>query len=191
MRADRTHSEPVGRVTRIGAALGAVRDRRWRELLDVAEAELALLRAQTLRWLRPLGEFVEVTAAEGVASSRSSASQRAICARLASAMDRASRYGLFRPLCLTRAVALSSLLDAHGIVGHRIRIGVRRDAGQFTAHAWVEFGNGILGDTLANTLSYAPLARVCVTSDPILSGIARHRFHRGPNHTGDRLSWDQ
>ena len=131
-------------MTRIGVALAAMRDGRWNEMRDVAEAQLALLRAQTLRWLRPLGEFVEVTPNERLPASRASSAQRQTSERLASAINRATRYGLFRPLCLTRAVALSHMLDAHGIAGHRIRIGVRRDGGSFAAHAWVELGHLVL-----------------------------------------------
>ena len=149
---------------RIGVALAAVRDRRWSEMLDVVEAQLALLRAQTMRWVRPLGEFVEVAPDEPLSLARASLAQRELCDRLASAINRATRYGLFRPLCLTRAVALSRMLDAHGIAGHRIRIGVRRDAGFHD---------------LRGPHGYR------------LSGIARHRLHRGPRHTGDRLEWDQ
>jgi hypothetical protein len=178
-------------VSRIGIALTAVRAGRWSEIRDVAEAQLALLRAQALRWLRPLGEFVEVTSAESLQLSHASSAQRHTCDRVASAINRATRYGLFRPLCLTRAVALSRMLEAHGIAGHSIRIGVRREGGSFTAHAWVELGNRVLGDTVSNTLSYVPLTQVSVTGDPILSGIARHRLHRGPRHSGDRLQWDQ
>lgn len=168
-----------------------MRDGRWNEIRDVVEAQLALVRAQTLRWLRPLGEFVEVTPGKGLPVSRASSAERRTSERLASAINRATRYGLFRPVCLTRAVALSRMLDAHGIAGHRIRIGVRRDGGSFAAHAWVELGQRVLGDTVANTLSYAPLTQVSVTGDPTLSGIARHRVHRGPRHAGDRLEWDQ
>ena len=177
-------------MTRIGVALSAVRDRRWSEMLDVAEAQVALLLAQTLRWVRPLGEFVKVAPDLSVPASRASIAQRQTCERLASAISRATRYGLFQPLCLTRAVALSRMLNAHGIAGHRIRIGVRRDAGAFTAHAWVELGHRVLGDTVANTMSYAPLTEVSVYGDPALSGIAHHRFHRGPRHAGDPLEWD-
>lgn len=178
-------------MTRIGIALAAARTGRWSEILDVAEAQLALLRAQALRWLRPLGEFVEVTPTKSVSMARATAAQRHTSERLASAISRATRYGLFRPLCLTRAVALSHLLEAHGIAGHSIRIGVRREGGSFTAHAWVELGNRVLGDTVANTISYAPLTQVSVAGVPVLSGIARHRLHRGPRHSGDRLQWDQ
>ena len=180
-------------MTRFGAAIRAVRSGRWADMSDVGEAQIALLRAQALRWLRPLGEFVEMTSAasSSPAESGSCAPRALTCERLASAISRATRYGIFRPLCLTRAVALSRMLDAHGIVGHRIRIGVRRDRGSFTAHAWVELGQRILGDTAANTLAYLPLAQVSVAGNPVLSGIMRHRLHRGPRHPGDRLTWDQ
>ena len=170
--------------------MSAVRDGRWRDILDVVEAQLALLRAQTLRWVRPLGEFVEVTPSDGLPVWRASPAQRRTSERLASAINRATRYGLFRPLCLTRAVALSRMLDAHGIAGHRIRIGVRHDGGSFAAHAWVELVQRVLGDTAANTLSYAPLTQFSLTGDPVLSGIARHRVHRGPRHAGDRFEWN-
>jgi hypothetical protein len=83
------------------------------------------------------------------------------------------------------------MLNAHGIAGHSIRIGVRRDRGSFTAHAWVELGHRVLGDTTANALVYLPLTQVSVTGNPALSGIVRHRLHRGPRHAGDPLRWDQ
>jgi hypothetical protein len=83
------------------------------------------------------------------------------------------------------------MLNAHGIVGHSIRIGVRHDRGSFIALAWVELGHRVLGDPTANTLAYLPLTQVSVTGNPALSGIVRHRLHRGPRHPGDRLRWDQ
>ena len=178
-------------MTRIGAAIRAVRSRRWDDMHDVAEAQLALLRAQAMRWVRPLGEFVAIASGDVRTPSAHAAAQAQTCDRIASAMSRATRYGIFRPLCLTRAVALSQMLDARGIVGHRIRIGVRRDGGSFTAHAWVELGQRIVGDTTANTLPYLPLTQVSVTGEPALTGIIRHRLHRGPRHPGEPLRWDQ
>ena len=180
-------------MTRFGAAIRAVRRGRWSEMRDVGEAQLALLRAQAMRWLRPLGEFVEVSAAEppNQVLSIPTGSQAQTCERITLAITRATRYGIFRPLCLTRSVALSRMLDAHGVVGHRIRIGVRRDGGSFTAHAWVQLGHRILGDTATNTLAYLPLTQVSVTGNPALSGTVHHRLHRGPRHAGDRLKWDQ
>jgi hypothetical protein len=178
-------------VTRIGAAVRALRTGRWDDIRDVGEAQLALLRAQAIRWLRPLGELVEIATDDAPAVSCPSSAQTKTCDRLASAISRATRYGIFRPLCLTRAVALSRMLDAHGVVGHHIKVGVRRDRGSFTAHAWVELGHRILGDTTSNTLAYLPLTQLSLTGDPSLSGIVCHRFHRAPRHSGDRLKWDQ
>ncbi len=181
----------VGGETRIPAAARAIRRGRWGEMRYVGEAQVVLLRAQAMRWLRPLGKFVEVSAGESRTTVPPSNSQAQTSKQIAAAIDRASRYGVFRPLCLTRAVALSRMLNAHGISGHSIRIGVRRERGSFTAHAWVELGQRVLGDTSANTLAYLPLTQVSVTGNPALSGIVRHRLHRGPRHPGDPLRWDQ
>lgn len=178
-------------VTRIGAAARAIRDGRWDEMRFAGEAQLVLLRAQAMRWLRPLGKFVPMSSGDSPMTFASAATQAQASAHIVSAIDRASRYGIFRPICLTRAVALSRMLTAHGIAGHNIRIGVRHDRGSFTAHAWVELGHRVLGDTTANTLAYLPLTQVSVTGDPGLSGIMRHRLHRGPRHPGDRLRWEQ
>jgi hypothetical protein len=83
------------------------------------------------------------------------------------------------------------MLDARGVVGHRIRIGVRREEGSFKAHAWVELGNLILGDTARNTLEYLPLTQVSVAGEPAFSGIAQQRIHGGARYTSNRLNWDQ
>jgi len=190
-RSRRSPRPALGGVTRIRAAARAIRSGRWDEMRYVGEAQMVLLRAQAMRWLRPLGKFVETSVGDQRTTIVPSTSQDHASRQIAAAIDRASRYGVFRPLCLTRAVALSRMLNAHGIAGHSIRIGVRHDRGSFTAHAWVELGHRVLGDTTANTLAYLPLTQVSVTGNPALSGIVRHRLHRGPRHSGDRLTWDQ
>ena len=175
---------------RLDVALEAMWNGQWEEIRDVAEAQIALLRAQALRWVRPLGEFVQVKSDRPGMLPRLSPSQQKTCDRLASAVRRATRYGIFRPLCLTRAVALSRMLDSHGIVGHQIRIGVSRDRGSFTAHAWIELEHTVLGDSPANTRRYALLTQISVTGNPTFSGIAR-RVHLGPHRAVDGLKWDQ
>ena len=90
-------------------------------------------------------------------AKRVSDHERTRAERLARGVDRAARLGAFRPRCLARALALSRLLTAHGIDGHHIRIGVRRDDGGFVAHAWVELGDLVLGDTRARTAAFVPL----------------------------------
>src|SRR5690606_11752520 len=66
---------------------------------------------------------------------------------LALAVGRAAEHGLFRPFCLVRALALRDLLDRHGIHGSQIRVGVRRGGERMSAHAWVRWGEVVLGDS--------------------------------------------
>jgi hypothetical protein len=54
------------------------------------------------------------------------------------------------------------MLDQRGIAGSRVRIGVRRTDGVFSAHAWVELGQHVLGDDVRNVSSFAQLLDVSV-----------------------------
>jgi hypothetical protein len=65
---------------------------------------------------------------------------------IALAVSRAAEHGLFRPYCLVRAIALQDLLIANGIHGSAVRVGVRREDGEFSAHAWIVWRDEILGD---------------------------------------------
>lgn len=65
--------------------------------------------------------------------------------------EAAARHVFFRPNCLEQSLVLWWLLRARGIFAG-LRIGARKDAGQFEAHAWVE----IAGTTL-NVASHGPL----------------------------------
>jgi hypothetical protein len=79
---------------------------------------------------------------------------------LALAVGRAAEFGVFRPLCLVRAVALNRVLERHGIRGSRVRVGVRMRNGRFAAHAWVEYGDRVLGDNEAHVGSFVELSEV-------------------------------
>ena len=147
----------------IKAFLSAIRDARWSDVTDVIEAQLALIRAQATLMLEPRGAF-------SVAADRSTApcaadEESLLAERLARAVLRAARHGVFRPRCLARAIALSRLLSRHGIEGHMIRIGVSRGNGAFVAHAWVERGTAVLGDTVAHTRCFAPLTNVRIGTE--------------------------
>jgi len=133
-----------------------VRERRWREIRDVIAAELALVRAQLTVWTRPKGRLL---AATNPPTEKSGGDTVGVATgeRLAQAINRASQHGFFSPQCLVRAVALNRMLEAHGIQGSTIRIGVRWLDGEFIAHAWVERDGVILGDTAANTATFVPL----------------------------------
>ena len=146
-------------MTRLAAARSALRAARWAEIRDVAEAQVALLRAELLRWLSPAGELVEPSISAGNPVSIS-AEERTSYARLARAVDRAARYGVFRPQCLSRALALSRMLSVRGFIAHQIRIGVRKEDSAFTAHAWVELDDALRENATGNARGYTALTAV-------------------------------
>ncbi len=169
-------------MTRLTALLGAVRDSRWVEIRDMAEAQAALLCAQATQWLLPSGKLVEVARTVGHVTPVSLENER-LGARLSDAVNRAARYGVFHPKCLARALALSRILDAHGINGHRVRIGVRKVDEQFVAHAWVELANTVLGDASVNTAAYTPLTDVSLNRRGEISSSKLGRVSLRRNRT--------
>jgi hypothetical protein len=130
---------------------------------DLIEAQIALIVAQVLVWTRPVGRFVEDVSvrAPGLQPPMSRFSpewHRAY--HIALQVRRAADHGVMRPKCLVRSVALSRMLDKHGIQDSRVRIGVRRLDGEFSAHAWVELGQRVLGDDLGHVAGFAQLVDV-------------------------------
>ena len=143
-------------LARIAGKLSRLSLRDWRELF---EAQWALLVAQSMLRSRPMGSL-----ATPVGSVVAVDPDRMLEARrLALAMVRAARFGIFRPQCLARSLALSRMLTAHGITGGIIRVGVRRYDGEFLAHAWVELAGETLGDADEHVGSFAPLTNLDVT----------------------------
>jgi hypothetical protein len=67
----------------------------------------------------------------------------------------AEHYGLTRCTCLEESLALWYLLGRQNI-SSRIRIGVRRQAGKFEAHAWVEYEGEALNQPEELHRHYAP-----------------------------------
>ncbi len=78
-------------------------------------------------------------------------------ARLAWLVTVAGRYNLVTATCLKQALVLSWILGKQG-VDTKLQIGVSRDQGAFSAHAWLERdGQVILGQTERDI--YQPLLR--------------------------------
>jgi len=127
----------------------------WRELL---QAQWALLVAQATLWRQPVGEL----ATPAVAAMDVNTSRMPEARRLALAITRAARFGVFRPQCLARSIALSRMLEQRGIQGALVRVGVRRANGQFLAHAWVELSGETLGDADEHVDSFVPLTDIDV-----------------------------
>lgn len=57
----------------------------------------------------------------------------------------AAFHGCCRASCLHQSLTLWWLLRRQGIAG-ALRIGVRKERGDFEAHAWVEYGDVVLND---------------------------------------------
>ena len=127
----------------------------WAELL---RAQGALIAAQLRVWTRPRGRLIACGTPPSPEPGACDHDGERVAERLALAVERAARYGVFRPLCLVRALALQRMLEARGIRSSRVRIGVRLRDGRFAAHAWVEYGGRVLGDTSEHVGMFSELA---------------------------------
>ena len=150
----------MGVLARRALSLGA---REWR---DVWRAQWALLVAHLFVRRRPPGQLTSrADAAESdQAGDPPSNAVRGRAHALGAAVRRAAKYGVFRPACLVRSIALQRLLLADGIAGATIRVGVKQSEAGMDAHAWVELGDDVIGDTAAHVRQYAPLDDLSVVS---------------------------
>ena len=129
--------------------------RDWAELI---QAQWALLAARGMVRNRPIGSLATPTAGNPPADATRLPEAR----RLALAVVRAARFGVFRPQCLVRSVALSQMLADRRISGALVRVGVRRRNGEFSAHAWVELAGETLGDADDHVGSFVPMTSLDV-----------------------------
>ncbi len=129
----------------------SVRDLGW-----VARAQWSLLRARVSLLLTPRGRLLASVPA-GTAGSAPAGDAMARARRVALAVDRAAAYGLFRPTCLVRAIALERLLTREGVVGAVVRIGARRRAERPEMHAWIEVGGIVIGERPDVAVAFTPL----------------------------------
>lgn len=118
---------------------------------DLVAAHLALWRARARLRREPVGTLTmrDIAATAPISGNP----QRAEA--LAAAIVTAATHGLFRPRCLVQSLALQDLLTRHGITGSEIRVGVRRRDGVFAAHAWVRWGDRLLGDDPAHIATFS------------------------------------
>lgn len=140
---------------------------RLHDVRDFARAQVAVLAAQWDVRRRPTGQLVHPEAgAPSVSPSARAAAAPEGVVRLMRAVNRASTYGLTRPLCLARSMALVRLLEADGYTGAALRIGVKWERGEFVAHAWVEYGGAVLDLDPSLSRPFVPLtdARIVATA---------------------------
>jgi hypothetical protein len=140
-------------IAHIAKKLATLSARDWLELF---QAQWALAAAQVTVRSRPVGTLASPPTALVAADLTRVPEAR----RLAQAVVRAARFGAFRPQCLVRSVALSRMLEKRGMAGALIRVGVRRSAGEFLAHAWVEYAGETLGDADEHVGTFVPLTNL-------------------------------
>lgn len=117
---------------------------RPRDFLDALIAQRFLWHAARLLRSAPAGELV--TPVRATAGAVTAERDREDGRRWGRAVSRAARFGIGRPKCLARSIALQRLLAEHGVAGGELHIGVRQEGGRFEAHAWVTVGGEVVGD---------------------------------------------
>lgn len=85
-------------------------------------------------------------------------------------IDAAARRHVLPARCLHRSLVLHQWLRQEGVPSE-LRIGVRKDAGAFRAHAWVEIDGQVVNDT---GVAVAPFTALV---GPVASGSSRRDAH--------------
>ena len=71
----------------------------------------------------------------------------------------AAAHGLYRANCLPQSLAIWWLLRRRGIESD-LRIGARKEAGRFEAHAWVDYSGRALNDSADVQQHFTPFDRI-------------------------------
>jgi len=98
------------------------------------------------------------------ASFASAPLQIADARKIASIQEAVLRHLNWHANCLERSLALWWQLGRRGIESD-LRIGARKEAGRFEAHAWVELGNAVLNDSGETHLHFAPFEGSILTTE--------------------------
>ena len=133
--------------------------------IDLTQAQLALLKWTVRKVGTPTGRFFSVARVQGrrlenpepvLPSSLPDPDRRRIH-ELAWAVHQAARFGIGRPKCLVRSLALRDLLHRQGFPNAQVQLGVRKVEGEFQAHAWVELNGMVVGDAPSHVASFQKL----------------------------------
>lgn len=141
---------------RLARKLLTLSAREWR---DLVAAQWSLWHAQWALRRRPTGALLDDwSAGQPMSGGEADPRQLPRARELGDAVRRVALYGITRPQCLARSLAITTLLEREGIAGAIVRIGVRPDDARIAAHAWVEFAGEIVGDSRAHVRGFALLA---------------------------------
>lgn len=125
-----------------------------RDVVDMLVAQAYLLGARWAVLTRPKGTLLHPM--DGTATAGNQAASERL-PRLALAVNRAASYGLFRPTCLVRAVALERMIRRAGAGAAVVRVGVRMHGERLLAHAWIEQDGRVIGDEPDRVSLFTPL----------------------------------
>lgn len=128
-----------------------------RDVVEAARAQWALLLSLAALNLRLPGRLVRPIT---LFDSRTGPADEVRLRRIAVAVDRASRWGLFHPTCLVRAMALERLIHRAGAGRAVVRVGIRHEESDLQAHAWIEVNGRVLGDHPEHVGRFKPLTDV-------------------------------
>ncbi len=134
---------------------------RWHKLRSLSPSEVWFLveAAAAVVWFDlafRLFSSKTCLALLGRKQSSQGGQQKVNLQRMAWLVDVADRYAPGKSSCLRQTAALAWLLRRRG-VATSLRIGVARQEGKFTAHSWLETGEGeVFG--LSETDKYTPLS---------------------------------
>jgi hypothetical protein len=134
---------------------------RWHKLRSLSPSEVWFLveAAAAVVWFDlafRLFSSKTCLALLGRKQSSQGGQQKVNLQRMAWLVDVADRYAPGKSSCLRQTAALAWLLRRRG-VATSLRIGVAREEGKFTAHSWLETGEGeVFG--LSETDKYTPLS---------------------------------
>ena len=148
---------------------------RWNKLLSLTFSEVCFLveaAATVVGFDLAFRLFSSKTclALLGRKQSSQGGQQEVNLQRMAWLVDVADRYAPGKSSCLRQTAALAWLLRRRG-VATSLRIGVARQEGKFTAHSWLELGEGeLLG--LSETDKYASLSSR-THQEPLQAGSER------------------
>lgn len=151
------------RYGRAAARLLTLAPRDWSLL---ARAQVAIFRAAILVRTVPRGKLLQTVSRRYTELGQIPDLEHA--EDLAVAIDRVGRFGIGRPRCLVRSIALHALLEKENVTGSRIRVGVRMNGPRFEAHAWVELTGRIIGEDSTYVQKFTPLSDL---TEPALSSM--------------------
>lgn len=127
----------------------------WRDLL---RAQWLVIVAQVRLRTRPTGSLIAQWTAGSGEQEPFNRSQLPRAHAIGHAVRRVGLYGVTRAQCLARSIAICEMLNAEGIRGAIVKVGVRPQDARIEAHAWVELAGEIIGDSRAHIRGFELLA---------------------------------